>query len=58
MMGTGIWMSIHSYLWATEFANLSIRPGVEIAVIIAAVQGIATFYTAWVFKVYCENKIP
>ena len=58
MLGIGLWMSVDSYLWAKGYAASSTRNGVEIAGIIAAVQGLATFFTGWAFKVYCENKVP
>lgn len=57
ILGTGIWMSIHSYLWAAEFAASSILSGVETASIIVAVQGLATFYTGWVFKTYMDGRL-
>lgn len=54
----GMWMSIDAYQWAKEFASSSIRPGVEIAGIILAVQGIATSFTVWAFGIYSRNKTP
>lgn len=56
LLATGIWIMIDSYLWSTQFASTSLRPGLEIAAIIAAVQGLATFYVGWVFKIYMEHK--
>lgn len=58
LLATGIWMMIDAYKWGTNFASSSTRSGVEIAAIIAAVQGIATFYAGWAFKIYSESKIP
>lgn len=55
---TGMWMSIDSYLWAKGYADSSTRTGVETAAIIAAVQGIATSFTAWAFSTYSKNKTP
>lgn len=56
LLVTGVWLMVDSYLWATEFAVSSVRPGVEIAAIIAAVQGLATFYVGWIFKIYMEHR--
>lgn len=55
---SGIWMTIDSYLWTKSFVDSSTRNGVEIAAIVAAVQGVVTFYTVWAFKIYSENKTP
>jgi hypothetical protein len=56
LLATGVWMMIDAYQWSTAFAASSFRTGAEIALIIAAIQGVATLYVGWVFKIYMENR--
>jgi len=43
--------------WGMTFAALSLKSGVEIAAILAAVQVPATYFAGWAFKIHSENKV-
>lgn len=57
-----LWLSIYatadSYLWAKKFAEVSTRPGLEVAAIVAAVLTAVTGLQGWVFKLYIEGRTP
>jgi|WetSurMetagenome_2_1015567.scaffolds.fasta_scaffold57218_6 hypothetical protein len=52
-----IWMSYISYQWATHFVDACVKPGAEIALIIASVLGPITALQGFVFKLYLDSKV-
>jgi hypothetical protein len=52
----GLYLTVHSYLWAIHFAESTARPGVEIAAIIAAITAPISLLQANMFKTYSEHR--
>ena len=51
-----IWMNVRAMLWATDFASTSVRPGMEVAAIIAAIAAIPGAVMAHAFQVYLTSR--
>ena len=51
---TALAMLLRVTEWSLAFAASSVRTGVEIASITAAVQVPATYYAGWAFKTFAE----
>ena len=55
-LALAMWMNVRAMLWATEFASSSLKPGLEIAAIIAAVAAIPGAVMAHAFQVYLTSR--
>ena len=51
---TAILMLLRVTEWGMAFATSSVKTGVEIAAITAAVQVPATYFAGWAFKTFAE----
>lgn len=51
-----IWLTVRSFFWAAHFAEVSPRPGTDIAAIIAAVTIPLSALQSFVFKWYSESR--
>ena len=50
------WMMIWVTQWSMEYAATSVRSGLEVTAILAAVQGTVTLYAGCAFKLLQGNK--
>ena len=50
------WMMIWVTQWSMEYAATSVRSGLEVTAILAAVQGTVTLYAGYAFKLLQGNK--
>lgn len=56
VLGVAIWMTWAVSQWAMGYVEHSIRPGLDLAAIIAAVTGPVTAFGGFVFKAYLDSK--
>lgn len=56
VLGVAIWMTWEVTHWAMAFAEHSVRPGVDLAAVIAAVSAPATALGGYVFKAYLDSR--
>lgn len=54
--GVATWMMIWVTQWSMEYAATSVRSGLEVTAILAAVQGTVTLYAGYAFKLLQGNK--
>lgn len=51
-----LWMTWASFMWAAGFAESTLKSGLEVAAIIAAVTAPIAALQGFIFKVYAEGR--
>ena len=56
VLGITVWMTWRAFQWATVFATMTDKSGVEVAAIIGAVTAPITYLQSAAFKAYLEGR--
>lgn len=56
MLFSTMYMTWHAYLWGAHFAEVTVRPGMEVPSIIAAVTAPIIALMGYVLKVYADGR--